>query len=169
MLTDREHIDSESEQIQEVFAHFGLAMLQTQALERQLAVILVTKNGPSPNRMTECEYDISLEDLFSKTLGRLVKKVETVGQLSEDEQEQLQEALKKRNWLVHRYFWERAKEFLSEPGRASMIEELLETAELFQSLYELFTSRSVEWFEEAGITKREIDQAIEQAERDASR
>ena len=169
MLTDREHIDSESEQIQEVFAHFELAMLQAQALERQLAIILVTKYGPGLNSITGTERDKILEGLFSKTLGTLVSKVGTAPQLSEDEQEQLQEALKKRNWLVHRYFWERAKEFLSEPGRASMIEELLETAELFQSLDELFTSRSVEWFEEAGITKREIDQAIEQAERDASR
>ena len=145
MLTDREHIDSESEQIQEVFAHFGLAMLQAQALERQLAIILVTKYGPGLNSINGTERDKILEGLFSKTLDTLVSKVGTAPQLSEDEQEQLQEALKKRNWLVHRYFWERAKEFLSEPGRASMIEELLETAELFQSLDELYSNRTIEW------------------------
>ena len=169
MLTDREHIDSESEQIQEVFAHFGLAMLQAQALERQLAVILVTKNGPGLNSITGTERDKILEGLFSKTLGTLVSKVGTAPQLNEDDKEKLSQALDKRNWLVHEYFWDRAKDILSESGRASMIEELKEDAEYFQTVDELFTSRSVEWFEEAGITKREIDQAIEQAERDASR
>ena len=169
MITAREYRDSESEQKREVFAHFGLAMLQAQALERQLAIILVTKYGPGPNSITGTERDKILEGLFSKTLGTLVNKVGTAPQLSDEDKEKLSQALAKRNWLAHEYFWDRAKEILSESGRASMIEELKEAAEYFQTVDELFTSRSVEWFEEAGITKREIDQAIEQAERDASR
>ena len=99
-------MDPESEP-REVFARFGLAMYLAQCLERQLALILATKYGPGPTKITRTEFDNILADLFSRTLG-LVTKIGKLAELGEDEKEQLQKALNKRNWLAHRYFWERA-------------------------------------------------------------
>ncbi len=169
MITAREYRDSESEQKREVFARFGLAMYWSQCLERQLALILVTKYGPGPNNISGTERDKILDGLFSKTLGTLVNKVGMAPQLSEDDKEQLSKAGDKRNWLAHDYFWDRAKEILSESGRTLMIEELEEAANFFEALDELFTKSTVAWLEEAGITQQEVDQEFERLMRDASR
>ncbi len=125
-----EHLDSEAEQIKEVYAYFGLAMYRAQCLERQLAIVLATRYGPGPTKITNVEYDGLLESLFSKTMGRLVRDIGEVAKLSEREEEQLREALNKRNWLAHRYFWERARVFLSASGRVAMIQELQETVDI---------------------------------------
>ena len=117
-------LDHKSGHIREVYAWFGLAMFTAQCLERELALILATKYGPDPTRISEREFDAILEDLFSKTLGHLVGEIGKVAALSEEEKEQLQTTLSKRNWLAHNYFWDRAVDVLSESGRVSMIEEL---------------------------------------------
>ena len=153
-----EHIDSKSEQIREVCARFGLAMYQAQCLERQLALILTTKYWPGPTRITGRDFDSHLERLFKKTLGQLVNEIGTIVEVSEGEKEQLKDALNKRNWLAHQYFWDRAVEFLSESGRASMISELQEVAENFQALDEILTNRTHEWAETFGITQQLIDE-----------
>ena len=156
-----EHIDPESAQIREVYAYFGLAMYQAQCLERQLAMILATKYGPGPTRITSREFDALLEGLFRRTLGHLVNEIGALVEVSEDEKEQLRDALSKRNWLAHHYFWNRAVEFLSESGRASMIIELQEVAETFQALDQILTNRTVEWAETFGITQQSIDEHME--------
>ena len=156
-----EHIDPESAQIREVYAYFGLAMYQAQCLERQLAMILATKYGPGPTRITSREFDALLERLFRRTLGHLVNEIGALVEVSEDEKEQLRDALSKRNWLAHHYFWNRAEEFLSESGRASMIIELQEVAETFQALDQILTNRTVEWAETFGITQQSIDEHME--------
>ena len=154
-------MDSDSEQIKDVFAHFGLAIFQAQALERQLAITLATKYGPGPTRISREEFDSILEGLFSRTLGRLVNEMRKLANLSDDEVDQLQEALKKRNWLAHSYFWERAVDFLSESGRNVMIGELQEAACSFETLDELFKTRTLEWGESVGLTQQDLGREME--------
>ena len=155
------NIDHESEQVKKVFAWFGLTMYQAQCLERQLAIVLATKYGPGPTRISREDFDHILEGLFSRTLGQLVSEVGRLAGLSRDEHERLQTALIKRNWLAHNYFWERAVQFTSESGRASMIEELQETGNSFVTLDALFTQKTIEWGETVGITEQFIDEELE--------
>ena len=89
-------------------------MYLAQCLERQLALVLATKYGPGPTKITRTEFDNILADLFLRTLGHLVTKIEKLAELGEDEKDQLQKALKTRNWLAHHYFWERAAAFMSD-------------------------------------------------------
>ena len=154
-------MDPDSEQVKDVFAHFGLAIFQAQALERQLAITLATKYGPGPTRISREQFDDILEGLFSRTLGQLVKELRKLANLSDDEVDQLQEALSKRNWLAHSYFWERAVEFLSESGRNVMIGELREAACSFETLDELFKSRTIEYGKSAGLTQQDLDRELE--------
>ena len=157
----REHIDNVSEQVKEVYAYFGLAMYKAQCVERQLAMILATRYGPGPSKITRTEFDDLLESLFSKTMGWLIRDIGELAKLSEGEREQLQEALSKRNWLAHRYFWERARVFLSESGRVSMIQELQEAVDSFGALDQLLTSRTMEWAEPMGITEQMVEREME--------
>ena len=160
------NIDRESEEVREVFARYGLAIYQAQCLERQLSIILATKYGPGPARISEKELDENLEVLFSRTLGHLVSEIRILAELSEEEEGRLREALRKRNWLVHGYFWDRAVEFLSESGRASMLRELNEAADVFNALDELFTNRTMEWGATVGITEQSVDQELQRLIRD---
>ena len=158
-------LDRESEHIREVYARFGLAMYSAQCLERELALILAARYGPDPTRISEREFDVILEALFSKTFGHLVGEVEEAAALSEEEKEQLQTALNKRNWLAHGYFWDRAVDFLSESGRVSMIEELKEMTNFFKTLDELFTKRTLEHAKRLGITQQVLDETLERLTR----
>lgn len=156
-----DQIDDVSEQVKEVYAYFGLAMYKAQCLERQLAMALATRYGPGATNMTEAEFDDLLESFFSKTMGRLVREIGEMAKLSEREKERLQEALDKRNWLAHRYFWERATAFMSEPGRVAMIQELQEAVDSFDALDQLFTARTMEWAEPMGITEQMVEREME--------
>ena len=160
------NIECESAEAREVFARYGLAMYRAQCLERQLSIILATKYGPGLTRISGEELDQNLEGLFSKTLGHLVREVSMLAELSEEEEGRLHQALRKRNWLVHRYFWERAVELLSESGRASMIRELNEAADFFDAIDELFTNRTMEWGATVGITEQSVDQELQRLIRD---
>ena len=154
-------IDPESEQIREVYARFGLAMYQAQCLERQLAMILATKYGPGPTRISRKELDSVFEDLFSKSLGQLVRKITRLSALSEDEEQRLKEALETRNRLAHRYFWERAVDFLSVSGRAKMIDELEAAANLLHTQDEFFTNKTYEYGERFGINRQLVQKQTE--------
>ena len=160
------NLDHKSEHIREVYAWFGLAMFKAQCLERQIALMLATKYGPSPTRISRREFDAILEDLFSKTLGQLVSEIGKVAELSEDEKERLQKGLSKRNWLAHNYFWDRGVAFLSESGRVSMIEELQEMTYSFETLDELFTNRTIYHAKSLGITQQLLDETLERLVRD---
>ena len=50
-----------------MFARFGLAIYHAQCLEKQLALILATKYGLGPTRISKMEFDEILKDLDSRT------------------------------------------------------------------------------------------------------
>ncbi len=161
MVTITEHIDPESESIKDVFAHFGLAMYRAQCLERQMAIMLATQHLLGPATITKTEFEKHLDGLFSKTLGNLVNELKIATDFGEEEGERLDDALSKRNWLAHRYFGERATEFLSESGRASMLRELQNAADYFDTLDNFLTCRTKRWGEAIGITQQLLDEAFE--------
>ena len=156
-----EHLDSESEQIKEVYAHFGLAMYMAQCLERGLAITLATRYGPGPTKITRAGFDELLDRLFSRTLGQLVREIGRLAELNEEEEERLQQALHKRNWLAHRFFWDRAADFTSRARRVSMIQELQEAVNTFEALEQLFMRKTTEWEESRGITHQSIEGEME--------
>ena len=161
-----EQINTESAQIKEVFARYGLAMYHAQCLERQLAFILMSKHIPDPTKSSEMAIDTIFERLFSLTLGQLVSEIASLTELSEDEKEHLCKALAKRNWLTHHYFWERSVDLLTESGRDLMIEELQEAAYQFETLDDLFTSRWMKWAGTFGITDELLEKEVYQQVRD---
>ena len=160
MIVTEWDMNPEPEQNREVFARFGLAMYHAQCLERQLAIILASKYGPDPSRLSSTEFEKILEDLFRRSLGQLVSNITTLSALSDDDEERLKKALEKRNWLAHRYFWDRAVELLSERGRAAMISELQDTAHLFDSLDKFFTGKTFEWGASFGFTQELVDKEM---------
>ncbi len=162
MGNEMEQLDLESEQIKEVYARFGLAIYQAQCLERQLAILLSTEYSPGPKKMTRDQYDELLQLHFQKTLGSLITYLRKSVDIPNDLESILTDALKKRNWLVHHYFWEKAGQFMTESGRIRMIQELQGLAFFFDRIDKLLTEISHKWCEQHGITEEMVQKQLEE-------
>ena len=156
-----EEIDPESREIREVYARYGLAMYQVQCVERQLAILLASEYGLGPRKITRSQYDQLLQSHFKKTLGGLRHHLEKAVVLPNDFEKTLRVALEKRNWLAHRYFWERAGHFVSEKGRSKMVLELQEAIDYFENLDTKLTEISDAWARRHNITSKDLERALE--------
>src|SRR5262245_39360763 len=151
-------LDEESAQIREVYAHFGLAMYLVQCVERSIAIVLTTEYRPDVRPITRAQYDELLQSLFKQTLGTLIARLRRVTTLPNDFEAQLCDVLETRNWLTHRYFWERAGKFMTRQGREAMLRELGEIQRRLEEVDAYFDGIAETWGERHGITKETIDQ-----------
>lgn len=164
-----EPIDPESHQIREVYANFGLAMYAAQCLERTMGIALATVY--MPEKITRAQLKkirkVQCEDFlgytFTEPLGNLVRQIRESVELSEELEEMLSEALRKRNWLAHNYFWERAKTFMSAEGKHDMLEELQKLTDFFNNVDSTFMAILEKWMEKRGITKEVVDRIMEES------
>jgi hypothetical protein len=138
----------EGEHVKEVFAYFGRAYYEAGVLETGLAIALMqidflsrvrdqylTDRGKSFDRTRyESEFDRFMESQHAQTLGNLIKRVSTLPELSEDLKEKLRDAKKRRDFLGHHYFRERAVEFSNRTGRDKMIAELHNDGDFFEAI-----------------------------------
>ena len=102
-----------------------------------------------------------LESYFKKTLGNLIHELRKSSTIVDDFESTLKEALIKRNWLAHNYFWERATKFETENGREDMKEELQEMANYFEEIDHNFTLIIIDWGKKHGITEEMIQLKLE--------
>ena len=149
--------DFASEQIREVFARFGLALYQAQCLEKQIVMLLSGPYSPTPEKLTKGRIDDLMETGLDQTFGALVKELKRRTKLPIDIDDKLERSVKKRNWLSHHYWWDRASEFNTFAGRAKMIAELIDLAELFDELDGYFVKIEEEWLIGRGLTKEAFD------------
>ncbi len=66
-------------------------------------------------------------------MGRMMKKLRDVTPVGSELENLLRDALRRRNWLIHDFFRERATEFMSSAGREQMLHEVDECRDLFQT------------------------------------
>ena len=92
---------------------------------------------------------------LKKTLGRMERDLGD--NLPPTLENRLHEAVKLRNWLAHRYFWERGINILTLEGREKMIFELQEKADFFKELDAEFTAILEKWMFIQGISKEDIE------------
>lgn len=142
-------LDEENEQCREVYASFGLACYMQQLLERELAIILATSHRPPDVDLKRTGQ--LMDSQFASTLGRLVRALIAAG-IPETFRPELEQALKRRNWLTHSYFWERAADFMLPEGRAAMVKELRRIANETEDLHDRLKVHSQQWRVEHGIT-----------------
>lgn len=126
-------LDPESEQIRDVYAHYGLAMYLAQNVERGLSMALALHGQAT--HMTAWDFDARLAENYQATFGELVSKfLASSAAASSELTGRLQRANDLRNDLAHQYFWYRAIQFASPEGQLAMIAELRQIQEDFESL-----------------------------------
>ena len=120
-----------NEQTKEVYAQFGLAVYLAQVLEHAIVNAMVyldlipSKARKVPDAAAWAKiFDEFMEGRFKETLGRLIRMLNALITIPLDLNELLADSLRRRNWLMHAYFRERAEMFMTELGRDSMLSEL---------------------------------------------
>lgn len=145
----REHMRSiiyadydEGEHVKETFAYFGRAYYLAGVLDSALALALLfidflpsvkaahlRDRGQTFDRPAyEAAFDKFLADQHAQTLGNLRKRLFASSLLDDALKVEIDEAKKKRDFIAHHYFRERAVEFATRAGRDQMIAELVEIA-----------------------------------------
>lgn len=154
----------EDDHVKEVYARFGLAVYHAQVLEHGLVNALVVL-GLIPSRRHlarspdewSAEVDAFMDRHFEATMGRVMKNLRDMTQISGDLETLLRDALTKRNWLVHDFFRERATEFMSFTGREQMLDEVGECRDLFQDADQRLEAIVTPLRNRAGITDEVIE------------
>lgn len=106
--------------------------------------------------------------LSSKTLGWLVREFEKRFEVHPEFSALLDAYCKKRNYLMHSFFFDNATNLLSSSGCDAMIEELRELTQLFREADEIAKEMSKRLRILAGWSEEQIEALISSArEREA--
>jgi hypothetical protein len=126
-----EDISPEDWQCRQVYAKFGAAMFQGQALEHEIVNLIVWSGVSDGTYSSYKETQTANVKMFSETMGVLkqvlISRRIDLANLEDD----LVRAVGLRNFLAHSYFRERAAAFITHEGRERMIAELDSSIEFF--------------------------------------
>ena len=157
-------LDSESEQVREVYAYYGLAMYWAQCLEQSIFQNLLyfdhfpkaLKTYTTPENWAE-DFDRYEAQELSQTMGKLIRRLREIGQPTDSIKDALSKALKDRNWLAHGYFADRAIEFTNPEGRTDMLVELNELRDSFRACAEELDAISMPAARKFGFTEEMLE------------
>ena len=90
----------------EVYAFYGLTMYAAQCLEKGLVHLAFSYLLSEKEILTRDEWDNLFADVNKKTFGRLLNIISKTLSAPQSVFDDLKEALNKRNWLAHDYFFE---------------------------------------------------------------
>ena len=121
------------EQHKDVYAHAELALYWAQCFEQGLETVLLIQSRLSGRCVTLSDLDSYETEVASKTLGRLLREVRQHVAFPADAEQLIATALKNRNFLAHRFFKERAKDWYRLQSRLALVEELQTIQESFSA------------------------------------
>jgi hypothetical protein len=132
--------DQVGEEVKEVYARFGLAVYHAQVLEHGIVNALVVLDLiPSRRHLTRSPdewgsvVDAFMDRHFETPMGSMMRSLRGAAEVPSDLEDLLRNALKRRNWLAHDFFRERAHEFLTSAGRDQMLAEVDECRACFEA------------------------------------
>jgi hypothetical protein len=112
------------ERRKEVFAWFGGAAYHAQCFEVELqSLLLLTYRLNNPSAQVSDLDDVDMR-LSRKNLGGLLRELGKHFSLPTEFSDQLNAYREKRNYLMHRFFFDNARKLLSPLGCAAMVDEL---------------------------------------------
>jgi hypothetical protein len=141
----------------EVFAFYGLAAYHAQVLEQELLIFPMILHRSGRSHLMQADLDGLFANLEKRTLGQLLREAAGMTRVPDDVAGQLEVALDRRNYLVHRFFEKHSEDFISERGRTEMIEELRELTALFQRTDAAVLAVREPLAENLGITRELAD------------
>jgi hypothetical protein len=128
-------VTERDEAVKNVFAHFGAAYYQAEVLHRGLCNLLVWKAIASAGAMNRYRVEEHLAEAFKTTLGQIVKELSSCFAVADTAT--LEEAVSKRNFVAHHFWFERVHLMATSDGCEALVAELSLAEELFRKADEL--------------------------------
>lgn len=124
MTVDSEFEERKKTLFQPVFFEAGAALLDCQSFEFGIALLLfhlarLGAPGLSPENISNI-----LDDKDKKTAGQLIAMLKTHGKVGPDIVEALTEALRARNYLIHRVLTENIEKMPTSEGREELVRDI---------------------------------------------
>ncbi len=145
--------------VRDTYAQFGVAVFRAQTLEVEIVNAMVIARLPEKDHTSRQEIDAFMNRPL--TLGQLLNELKKYVQVHDELKQTLREAWKKRNWLAHDYFKERARELMSSAGCNLMISELKEAEQLFWHAAHTLNTSVKQIRERFGITDEVLEREFE--------
>lgn len=145
----------------EVYARYGLAMFHAQAFEHGLITLIMAHVTAERHQAGEPRgadaFRELMDDLYSRTAGRLLARLRENPGLGEPLDDLLREAVDVRNHLAHRWFRERGLDFGSAEGMQGMVDDLDGAMETLRAAGAQAYALAVQTFMAMGINERDIE------------
>ncbi len=152
----------------EVYLHFGAVAARVSGFETVLMNILLMVAKRGGKLTTDAELDELEQKLHnSKTLGELIGDVVKEVPIEEKVKKLMADALKRRNFLMHRFFRERVFAFETAAGRKRMVEELKEAHAYVLVATNFAGQLAMDIGKHFGMTPEAIAEEAERMRRDA--
>ncbi len=152
-------MDEQSELIKEVFAWFGTAYYHSEVLHRGLCNIYALSTFDKPESITRPRIEEKLAYASSLTLGQVIKESKHL--FPTEIQEQLDLALSKRNFLAHRFWFEKNYLMFDEKGLLQLRDELIEYTDFFEGLDKTISTFFHPIRQKFGITDEMVQESYE--------
>jgi len=122
-------LEPTSDEVKDVYARFGLAYYCAEVLHRDLCNLYCLSQIPTDVPITRPRVEEHLRTAFETTLGQLLLKLQPI--LSQALITKLEIAVERRNFLAHRFWFERVHLMTRLRGIETMVKELSDDADLF--------------------------------------
>src|SRR5688500_20175688 len=110
--------DPDYDDPKETFAFFGLTFYYAQVLEQGIVNLAGALNAKGVPGVTVGDVNTLYESMNEKTFGQVSRAAQKVIDISNPLAADLEAAVKKRNFLAHRFFVEHDTDHMTAGGRA---------------------------------------------------
>ena len=155
--------ESDAEGRKELFAWFGGAAYHAQCFEVELHTLLIFIHRLKNPTMTPDGVEHIDTRLSKKNLGFLIQELKRTGEMHPDFEALLDEYREKRNYLMHRFFFENSYKLLSKEGCEAMVEELQAIADSLREADEIAKLMSKNVREHLGLNEQWVEEYVRKA------
>lgn len=147
-----------SESNKDTFLHMGITFFCAQSFEESLRGLLVGNfhlSNPKASKDSIKDYVDKIED---KTLGRLLNEVSDKIEIDDVDLEKLRNAIKKRNYFSHKFYYENFSLMTTSKGLKKVSEKLASLSKVFTEAQNIIAPLSFKMMLDYGWSEEEISQ-----------
>ncbi|AYA35876.1 hypothetical protein D3Y59_01715 [Hymenobacter oligotrophus] len=162
---------SPEEQTKEVYAHFGLAVYFGQAVEQQLANMLIFDKLFQVKPETPEQYSALFEEYAAaaKPAGILAIETQMAYQLADADRDELQQVLMLREYLADTYFKVHAQRLLQPEQKGQLVADFADFQARARALHNRLQQYQQQYVERTGVDADLMQQTWATVVRDMQR
>ena len=157
-------LEDENGKIKLVYTYFGVAVYFSQVLEETFSIMLWTNEifEAKPKTNKQVKEIIEKIENSKKTMGNFLNEIKQNYSLNEKTANDLKSILKKRNYLIHKYFKIEIQKCYSDLGRREMLEYFGNFVDETKNIDSELKKYYSEYTKKLGFTENKINELINQ-------